>query len=378
MRDFLAEMARETGALLMTHFGKLTQDQIESKGPRDLVSFVDRSAEDLLRKRILERFPDDAILGEEKASRDGCSGARWILDPLDGTTNYLHGFPFFCISIGYEVDGQMEAGCIYAPCMDELFLAQRGQGATCNGEAIHVSQAQSLGESLVVTGFADARTHDVLRTTRLERILNRSAGVRRLGSAAYDLCNVARGGVDGFFEWSLNAWDVAAGALLIEEAGGIVRDAQGGQDWLEGRTIVAAGPGLHAELLKALDTPLAPDHLGALQDQMRSFAAARAWQPWHTPKNLAMALMVEAAELAEHFQWLTPEEASNLSPEARQEAGEELADVLSYSLSMANSLGLDLAHAFQQKMIKNAEKYPVGAASPRTWGQHVRTVEGEK
>lgn len=368
MQDFLAAIAREAGALLMEHFGRLDQADIESKGPRDLVSFVDRNAEKLLHERILERFPDDGFLGEEGSSRPGTSGARWIVDPLDGTTNYLHGFRFFCVSIGYELDGVMEAGCIFAPALDELYLAQRGQGATLNGEPIHVSGAATIDEALMLTGFADARSYDFLRTTRLERVLNRCAGVRRLGSAAYDMCNVARGCYDGFFEWNLNPWDVAAGAVIIREAGGLVTDAVGGDGWLEGRALVAANPTLHPRLMECLDEPLAEDRMGLLQDQMRHFVERRGWEPWHTPKNLATSLLIEGGELAEHFQWLTPEEASSLDAEARRAAGEELADVLSYALSLANSLKLDLATAFQDKMEINARKYPVGEPTPRAWG----------
>lgn len=378
MKDFLEELARETGAFLLQHLGGVAPADIEVKGPRDLVSWVDRTSEERIRERILARFPEDGFLGEEAAATPGTSGRRWIVDPLDGTSNYLHQVPFFCVSIACQgADGSMEAGVLHVPVFEELFLALRGQGATLNGAPLRVSGTVDLDRALLVTGFADARSADVLRTTRLERLLNRSGGVRRLGSAAYDLCNVARGWMDGFFEWNLSPWDVAAGALVVAEAGGMVTDALGGQDWLEGRTIVAAGPGLHATLLRSLDEPLAEDRLGELQDRMRDFVAARGWESWHSPKNLSTALMVEAGELAEIFQWLTPEEADRgaLSPEQLEHAGEELADVLAYALSLSNRLGLDLATAFARKMAANAVRYPPGANTPLGWGGSGKATE---
>lgn len=370
MQDFLRELAQGAGDILVGHRGALASGDIEQKGPRDLVSIADREAEAHLVEAIRAAYPDDGILGEEGSSIEGRSGRRWILDPLDGTTNFVHGLPFFCVSIGLEVDGEIEHGCVYAPVLGEMFLASRGQGATLNGAPLAVSDRSELGRALVATGFADARTRDVLRLDRFERILNRVASVRRLGSAALDLCYVARGWFDGFFEWNLNAWDVAAGALIVREAGGVVTDGLGGDDWLCGRSLVAAGPGLQGKLREVLSTPLANAELGGLQARMAEFVAARGWEAWHEPKNLAMALGVEAAELAEIFQWRTPAESTpqGLGPDLRMRAGDEVADVFAYLLSMANALELDLATTFADKMERNAERYPPGGTWPDAWG----------
>jgi myo-inositol-1(or 4)-monophosphatase len=370
VQAFLRELAEGAGEILMRYHGALASADVEQKGPRDLVSVADREAEAHLVEAIRAAHPEDGILGEEGSSIEGTSGRRWILDPLDGTTNFVHGLPFFCVSIGLEVDGEIAHGCVYAPVMGEMFLASRGEGATLNGAPLTVSDQSELGRALVATGFADARTRDVLRLDRFERILNRVASVRRLGSAALDLCYVARGWFDGFFEWNLNPWDVAGGALIVREAGGVVTDGLGGDDWLCGRSLVAAGPGLQGKLREVLAMPLADAELGGLQARMAEFVAARDWQAWHVPKNLAMALGVEAAELAEIFQWRSAEESSpaGLGPDLRLRAGEELADIFAYVLSMANALDLDLASTFSDKMAANAERYPPGGAWPDAWG----------
>lgn len=370
MQAFLRELARGAGEILLRYHGSLEGKDVEDKGPRDLVSVADKEAEAYLVEAIQEAHPEDGILGEEGSSIEGTSGRRWILDPLDGTTNFVHGLPFFCVSIGLEGPDGIEHGCVYAPVLGEMFLASRGEGATLNGEPLAVTEQAELGRALVSTGFADARTRDVLRLDRFERILNRVASVRRLGSAALDLCYVARGWFDGFFEWNLNAWDVAGGALIVQEAGGVVTDGLGGDDWLCGRSLVAAGPVLQSKLLEVLAIPLADAELGGLQARMAEFVAARGWEPWHVPKNLAMALGVEAAELAELFQWRSPEEStvSGLGPELRLRAGEELADVFAYVLSMANALDLDLANTFADKMARNAERYPPDGTWPDAWG----------
>lgn len=369
MRSFLEDLTQDVGAFLLSHHRNVASSEIEFKGPRDVVSYVDRQAEARIREAILKAYPDDGILGEEGEDHLGTSGRRWIVDPLDGTNNYLHGTPFYAISIGVEDPEGMLAGCIHAPSLGWTFLAERGQGATKNGEPIRIAPAKTLSEALLATGFADARTHDLLRTTRLERLLNQAGGIRRMGSAALDLAMTAEGVYDGFFEWNLSPWDVAAGALLVQEAGGKVCDAHGKDDWLFGRTIVAANPNLLPQLTEALANPVAEDRLSLLQDHMRSFVEARGWTRAHSPKNVAMALSVEASELAEVFQWIDSDRAhkDQLSTHELEAAREELADVLAYTLSMSNALGFDLADAYFKKMKKNAAKYPVDSAQTKKW-----------
>lgn len=370
MLDDLIAIAHEAGAHLAKHFGRVAPAEIELKGPRDLVSWVDRTAEELIVARLTARFPRDGILGEESADSRGPSGGRFVVDPLDGTTNYLHGIPFFAVSIGYERDGVVTHGVVHAPATGETFAAEAGRGATLNGAPIRVSGEASMGAAIVATGFADARTSEVLRLTRLERVMNEAGCVRRFGAAALDLCYVAKGMFDGFWEWNLSPWDVAAGGLIVREAGGVVSDGAGGGDWLHSRTIVAGNAALHAALLALVRSPAGEPRLSRLQDLMRGFVAERNWEAFHQPKNLAMALAVEAAELAEIFQWLSSEASTKaaLPPETRAHAGEELADVLAYALSMANALGLDLSECYLKKMEKNRKKYPVGGPRPEGWG----------
>ncbi len=371
MLDFLIETAREAGDHLMRYFGKVASAEIEQKGPRDLVSHVDRSTEDLVVGRILERFPDDGIVAEEHSSRPGSSGDRWYLDPLDGTTNFLHRIPYFGVSLGYQRQGRMEAGVVLAPALGTLWAAERGKGATANGTPIRCSDQRALDAALLATGFADSRTHERVRLTRLEQVVNAAGGIRRMGAAALDLCMVGEGVLDGFWEWNLSSWDVAAGSLIVTEAGGRVSDGKGGDDWLEGRAVVATNGHLHPALLGLVSGPRPEPRLAELQAEMAAFARSRGFERWHQPKNLAMALSVEAAELLELFQWLSPEESAPeaLPEETSRAAADELADVLAYSMSLANRLGIDLAEAWRQKMERNAVKYPADAPRPEAWGR---------
>lgn len=370
MLDFLTELCHAAGEIQAKHLGGVAPEDIELKGPRDLVSFVDRQSEDAICSRIRARFPDDAIYAEESGAAAGSSGVRWIIDPLDGTTNYLHSIPLFAVSIAREVDGVLEEGAVFAPALDELYLAARGQGATCNGKPLAVSPQARIEDALLATGFADNRRTETYRTSRLERVLNGAGGVRRMGAAAMDLCMVARGSLDGFWEWNLSAWDVAAGGLILREAGGRVSDGVGGDDWLDGRSVVATNGLVHEGVLGLVAEAPDPPRMADLQDRMRRFVRARGWEAWHSPKNLAMAASVECAELTELFQWLSSEEAAPgaLPAETRAAAGEEMADVLAYLLSMSNALGLDLGTQYLAKMEKNAAKYPPGGRTPEGWG----------
>ncbi len=201
---------------------------IEYKGEVDLVTEADRRSEALVVGRIRERWPGHDILGEEGTRSDSGSEWRWYVDPLDGTTNFAHGFPVFCVSIAVEHRGELAAGVLYDPMRDELFAAERGSGATLNGKPIQVSATEKLNESLVATGFPSFKRHKNPNIHFYHQITLRTHGVRRAGSAALDLACVAAGRFDGFWEFNLNSWDVAAGALLVREAGGVVTDLGGG------------------------------------------------------------------------------------------------------------------------------------------------------
>jgi myo-inositol-1(or 4)-monophosphatase len=222
----MSAIAREAGALLMRHFRQRVQ--IEYKGDVDLVTIADRESEALITGRIREQWPGHDILGEEGTNTNSGSDFRWYIDPLDGTTNFAHSYPVFCVSMGLEQHGELRAGVIYDPTRDELFAAERGRGATLDGAPIHASAQKRLGESLLSTGFPSHKRHKNPNIHFYHQITLRSHGVRRAGSAALDLANVASGRYDGFWELNLNPWDVAAGALIVTEAGGRITDLRGG------------------------------------------------------------------------------------------------------------------------------------------------------
>jgi myo-inositol-1(or 4)-monophosphatase len=241
--------AREAGAILLDGYGRVHAP--EKKGRIDLVTEFDRRSEALLLARIRARFPDHAILAEESGA-GGASHARvrWVCDPLDGTTNFAHNYPFFGVSVGVEVDGAMAAGAVYDPVRDEMFAAAAGRGATLNGTPIRVSAIADLDTALLVTGFPyDVREHPGRHVPLFQEFLLRAQGVRRDGSAALNLCYVAMGRFDGMWEGDLSPWDVAAGSLIVREAGGVVTGYRGESFRLDGRRIVTANPTLHAKLL---------------------------------------------------------------------------------------------------------------------------------
>ena len=247
----MAEMARSAGALLLEHFR--SHPKIEYKGDADLVTAADRAAEVLITSRIRELWPEHDLMGEEGARRESGSDFRWYVDPLDGTTNFAHGFPVFCVSLGLERRGELVAGVVYDPTRDELFAAEQGGGARLNDSPIRVSAARTLAESLLATGFPSHKRHKNPNIHFYHQLTLRSHGVRRAGSAALDLASVAAGRFDGFWEFNLNPWDVAAGALLVREAGGTITDAQGGPyDHRNPRETIASNRHLHAELLREM------------------------------------------------------------------------------------------------------------------------------
>jgi myo-inositol-1(or 4)-monophosphatase len=251
-----SEIAREAGARLREFFAQGVET--EYKGDVDLVTVADRTVEKLIRGRLGEVFPEHGIYGEE-GTRERMEGAfRWYVDPLDGTTNFAHGFPQFCVSLGLEKrtdgqkadeDGTLVAGVIYDPMRDELFTAERGRGAVLNGKPLHVSGTQELAEALVATGFPSRKRHASPNIHFYQEFTMRSHGVRRAGSAALDLAYVAAGRMEAFWEFNLNPWDTAAGILLVEEAGGRVTDFSGNHYRLDSREILATNGLIHDEML---------------------------------------------------------------------------------------------------------------------------------
>lgn len=252
LRDAACAFAREAGAVVREGYGRIHAP--EKKGVIDLVTEFDKRSEALLLARIAERFPGHGVLGEETGVHAADhSDVRWILDPLDGTTNFAHNYPFFCVSVGAEVAGIMTAGAVYDPVRDEMFDAALGHGARRNGETIRVSPCERIEEALLVTGFPyDVREHPERHVPLFQDMLVRAQGIRRDGSAALNLCYLAMGRFDGFWEGSLSAWDVAAGSLIVREAGGALSDYRGGTFRLDGRQICAANPVLHAAMLAVL------------------------------------------------------------------------------------------------------------------------------
>jgi len=245
----LEPIAREAGALLMSYFDQ--HIKIEYKGDVDLVTAADRASEKLIVERLQAKWPQHGIVGEEGTRRDTDAEYRWYVDPLDGTTNFAHGYPVFCVSIALaRQDDQLEVGVLYDPTRDELFSAERGCAATLNGEPMHVSKTTRLAESILGTGFPSHKRHKNPNIHFYQQLTLRSHGVRRAGSAALDLANVAAGRYDGFWEFNLNPWDTAAGVLIVQEAGGTVTRFDGAPFRLDSREVLASNRLIHEELLE--------------------------------------------------------------------------------------------------------------------------------
>ena len=257
-------IAREAGELLMGYFARHVK--IEYKGDVDVVTEADRASEALIMDRLQARFPRHDVVAEEGARRETGSDYKWYVDPLDGTTNFAHGFPVFCISMGLEHKGQLIAGVVYDPTRGEMFSAEKGSGAYLNQRRIHVSKTARLVESLVGTGFPSHKRHQNPNIHFYHQITLRTHGVRRAGSAALDLASVASGRFDGFWEFNLNPWDLAAGALLVEEAGGQVSGFFGQPFRLPDRDVVASNGLIHADLLREFNEIFAGRGLEPLPD----------------------------------------------------------------------------------------------------------------
>lgn len=252
MLNFAIQTARDAGQLLLEKFGR--KISVSKKGDINLVTEADLASEKLIIERIKSYYPKHSILAEEsgQAVISGDSEWKWIIDPLDGTTNYAHGYPCFCVTIALEYKGKIVIGVTFDPTRNELFSAERGQGAALNGRQIRVSETEELGDALLVTGFPyDIKQRDNF-ARHLTDFLLYSRGVRRDGSAAIDLAYVACGRFDGFWEEGLNPWDVAAGKLLIEEAGGQVSYYDGSDFSIYDPPICASNGLLHSQMLRIL------------------------------------------------------------------------------------------------------------------------------
>jgi myo-inositol-1(or 4)-monophosphatase len=244
-------VAMEAGALLMRGLGSVKS--IEYKGAVDIVTEMDRASEELIVSTILRHFPDHGVLTEERAEMRSGSAVRWIIDPLDGTTNFAHGFPVFCVSIAVEVDGAVVAGVVYDPTRDELFHAGRGEGAFLNGARIAVSGVSSLDRALLATGFPyDIRVSALNNLDHFADFAVRAQAIRRAGAAALDMCYVAAGRFDGFWELKLKPWDVAAAKLVVVEAGGVATDFSGAASTIHDAQIAASNSLIHDAMLDVL------------------------------------------------------------------------------------------------------------------------------
>jgi len=246
--------ARKAARHLVRDFGEVEQLQVSLKGPADFVSAADRRAEDILHEQLAKARPGYGFVLEERGIVEGPDKShRWIIDPLDGTTNFLHGIPLFAISIALEREGTIVAGLIYNPVLDEMYIAERGKGAFLNDRRIRVSAREQLGQSVITCGIPHHGhgDHELFSAT-LSKLMPQIAGVRRTGAAAVDLAWLAAGRFDGFFERGLQPWDIAAGIIMVREAGGMVSDFQGREKMLESGDIVAANGLIQPALVKAL------------------------------------------------------------------------------------------------------------------------------
>jgi myo-inositol-1(or 4)-monophosphatase len=253
MVNIAVRAARRAGEIMVRQMNQLEALQVIEKSRNEFVSQVDHAAEAAIIEVIRDHYPEHAILAEESGAA-GEHEYQWIIDPLDGTTNYLHGFPQFSVSIGVTRNGELEHGVVYDPLRQEIFTASRGQGAQLDGRRIRVSKRTSLQQSLVATGFPYRANlvHIDRYMSMLRAVMLEATGVRRPGSAALDLCYVAAGRVDAFFELGLAKWDIAAGALIIREAGGRISDFRGGDGYLDSGNVVAGNPKTYAALSKLL------------------------------------------------------------------------------------------------------------------------------
>src|SRR5688572_2179889 len=245
------DLCRAAGDILNYYADR--EKQVEFKGRANLVTIADKKSEELIIGGILSRYPTHSILAEESGATQPGASVQWIIDPVDGTTNFAHGYPFYCVSIAVEENGEMVCGAVYDPVRDEMFSAARGAGAFCNGERLHVSEVDQLSQALLITGFPyNFRERLDTVVGQFRNFLVASQAVRRGGSAALDLSYVAAGRLDGFWELYLQPWDTAAGGIILEEAGGRTTDFKGGPFSVYMKEILASNGTLHEEMVAVL------------------------------------------------------------------------------------------------------------------------------
>jgi myo-inositol-1(or 4)-monophosphatase len=245
---FAATIAREAGRLLKSKLND--RHTIDFKGEIDIVTEADRMSEALILSAIRRRYPGHDILAEESSATKNGSSFRWIIDPLDGTTNYAHGYPVFCVSIALEIEGEICLGVVFNPMLDEMFIAEKGGGATLNGRNLSVSETANLSHSLLATGFPyDIREDDNNNINYFTEMARKAQAIRRAGSAALDLAYVAAGRFDGFWELKLAPWDTAAGCLLVQEAGGLITELFGLPFHLQSPHVLASNGRLHQAMM---------------------------------------------------------------------------------------------------------------------------------
>ncbi len=256
--NVMVQAAMKAGRSLSRDFGEVQNLQVSLKGPGDYVSQADRKAEDIIYTELAKARPGYGFLMEERGAVTGDDDQhRWIVDPLDGTTNFLHGIPVFSISIALERQGQLVAAVVYNPAMDELYTAERGGGAFMNDRRLRVAARSKLSDAVIGCGIPHlGRGHHGNFLVELRNVMSEVAGVRRLGSAALDLAYVAAGRMDGYWETGLSAWDIAAGLLLVREAGGFASEPDGGQDMLDSGKVVAGNETIHRALVRTLSRPV--------------------------------------------------------------------------------------------------------------------------
>jgi myo-inositol-1(or 4)-monophosphatase len=297
MLNIAIKAARAAGAIINRGSQDLDILKISHKGPNDFVSEVDQAAEAAIIEILLTAYPQHGILAEESGREHGAKHSEfvWIIDPLDGTTNFLHGFPVYAVSIALAFRGQVQQAVVYDPTRNDLFYASRGRGAFLNDRRLRVSKRTRLADSLIGTGFPFRRGDSFQRYVKMfETVMQNCAGVRRPGAAALDLCYVAAGWYDGFFETGLNPWDMAAGSLMITEAGGLVGNFTGDADFLYQREVVAGNPKVYAQLV----TLLAPHTRVIKVDEAHEAAAATADGSDIVAAALAATQQVESGALA--------------------------------------------------------------------------------
>lgn len=239
----LNNITHEVGQFIAEEGRKFTLDRIEIKsGPGDLVSYVDKQAEERLVEKLSRLLPEAGIIAEEGSGRDEPKGLNWVIDPIDGTTNFTHQFPFFCVSVGLTDGKKALLGSVYDICKDHMYYGWQGGGAWRNSERIQISEAQNLDQALLATGFPYFDMEKMPQYLKaVEEFMHTTHGLRRLGSAALDIVYVASGQYDGFFEYNLKPWDVAGGSIILTEAGGQVSDFQGGENYIFGNEFICAG-----------------------------------------------------------------------------------------------------------------------------------------